>query len=60
MTSGYLDREGNKLTPGDRIKDDENFIWEVVYRDGQLLILCEDLLAEEKVYPRARLCKKIM
>lgn len=43
--SGLVDIKGNQIYNADLIKDDENFIWEVCYKQGTFYAKCDDLLA---------------
>lgn len=52
----YTDKNGTIIGIGSRLQDEENFIWEVIEKDGKILIECQDLLAVENVYPRAKYC----
>lgn len=45
--TGLLDIKGNKIFNKDLIKDDENFIWEVFYKQGAFYVKCDDLMAEQ-------------
>ena len=45
--SGLIDIKGNEIFEKDLIKDDENFIWEVFYKQGAFYAKCTDLMAEQ-------------
>lgn len=45
--TGLIDVKGNKIFDRDLIKDDENFIWEVFYKQGAFYAKCDDLMAEQ-------------
>lgn len=53
----YKDKEGKLIKVGTKLVDEENFLWEVKEDSNGLYIECEDLLARESVYPRAKYCK---
>lgn len=38
---------GNHLFEKDLLKDDENFIWEIKYKQGSFVGHCDDLMAEQ-------------
>lgn len=53
----YRDKDNNLIEIGNKLIDEENFIW-LVKEDKQGVYLeCEDLLARDKVYPRAKYCR---
>lgn len=52
----YTDKNNNVIESDSRLKDDENFIWEVTEKDGDFILECLDLGAEEPIYPRAKFC----
>ncbi|MEK5215289.1 YopX family protein [Psychrobacillus sp. FSL H8-0487] len=43
--TGLLDIKGKQIYDADLIKDDENFIWEVIYKQGAFYAKCDDLMA---------------
>ncbi|MGE7932146.1 YopX family protein [Viridibacillus arvi] len=45
--TGLLDIKGKQIYDADLIKDDENFIWEVIYKQGAFYAKCDDLMAEQ-------------
>ncbi|MGF9978699.1 YopX family protein [Viridibacillus arvi] len=45
--TGLIDIKGNQIYHTDLIKDDENFIWEVIYKQGAFYAKCDDLMAEQ-------------
>jgi hypothetical protein len=39
----YIDKDGEFVTIGDKLKDDENYIWDVM-KEGKILVLkCQEL-----------------
>lgn len=45
--TGLVDITGNQIFHADLIKDDENFIWEVIYSQGAFYAQCDDLMAKQ-------------
>ncbi|WP_277585861.1 YopX family protein [Psychrobacillus antarcticus] len=45
--TGLIDIKGNQIYNADLIKDDENFLWEVINKQGAFYAKCDDLLAEQ-------------
>lgn len=47
QNTGLIDIKGNPIYNNDLIRDDENFIWEVIYSQGAFYAECNDLLAKQ-------------
>ncbi|MEK5069794.1 YopX family protein [Sporosarcina sp. FSL K6-1508] len=45
--TGLVDIKGNQIYNSDLIKDDENFVWEVIYSQGAFYARCNDLMARQ-------------
>ncbi|WP_203363061.1 YopX family protein [Bacillus sp. REN10] len=43
--TGLKDKNGVDIWEFDLLKDEENFIWEVVFENGSFRVRCDDLLA---------------
>ena len=57
---GLKDIKEKEIYVGDLLKDEENFVWEVLpLGDGMFKISCDDLLAVESAYPRVVCCEVI-
>lgn len=45
--TGLVDIKGKQIYNADLIKDDESFIWEVIYNQGAFYARCNDLMARQ-------------